>query len=213
MAARDVKASSRRHFDRWAASYERDQVSRWLADRQRDALEQIALVPSDALLDIGCGTGAAVRAAAPRVSRAVGVDLSAEMIAQGRERAAGIGNLELLEADAEALPFEDETFTAVMCTTSFHHYPSPGRAIGEMGRVLTPGGRVLIADMTTDRVLVRLADRAMRRFQASHVGMQRSENVAQLFLAAGLIDPRTRPIYGGLYAYMSARKAARSGVR
>jgi cyclopropane fatty-acyl-phospholipid synthase-like methyltransferase len=61
-------------------------VSRWLADRQREALEQIALVPSDVLLDVGCGTGAAVRTAASRVSRAVGVDLSAEMIAQGRER-------------------------------------------------------------------------------------------------------------------------------
>jgi ubiquinone/menaquinone biosynthesis C-methylase UbiE len=184
-------------------------VSRWLADRQREALEQIALVPSDVLLDVGCGTGAAVRAAASRVSRAVGVDLSAEMIAQGRERAAGIENLELLEADAEALPFEDETFSAVMCTTSFHHYPNPGRAIGEMARALTPGGRVVIADMMSDRGLMRVADVAMRRLQASHVGMQRSGQLEQMFLAAGLVDPRTHPIYSGVYAYVSARKPAR----
>ncbi len=63
--------------------------------------------------------------------------------------------------------------------------------------------------MMGDGVLMRVADLAMRRLQASHVAMQRSGQIVQMFLAAGIVDPRTHPIYGGVYAYVSARKPSR----
>jgi hypothetical protein len=67
--------------------------------------------------------------------------------------------------------------------------------------------------MMSDRALMRVADVAMRRLQASHVGMQRSGQIEQMFLAAGLVDPRTDPIYGGIYAYVNARKPPRLSAR
>ena len=81
------KAQSRRHFDRWSRSYESDPSSRRLAALQQAALDALALESGDRLLDVGCGSGAAVRHAAPTVERAIGVDLSPGMI----ERARGLG--------------------------------------------------------------------------------------------------------------------------
>jgi SAM-dependent methyltransferase len=195
------KDSSRRHFDRWASRYERDLVSRWIETLQRTALETLALEPGDALLDVGCGTGAAVRAAAGTVQRAVGVDLSSGMVARGRE---------LREADAEALPFEDDAFTAVLCTTSLHHYPHPERAIAEMARVVAPGGRVVVADATTDRRIVRLVDRLLRLLQPSHVGFHGAREIEQLLIGAGLDEPRTRSLLAGAYAIVAVRGPQRS---
>jgi ubiquinone/menaquinone biosynthesis C-methylase UbiE len=202
------KESSRRHFDRWARRYERDPASRWLGRLQRAALDALALEPSDRLLDVGCGTGAAIRSAAATVERAVGVDLSPQMVARGRELAAGIANVEIREGDAESLPFDDDSFTAVLCTTSLHHYPRPDRGIAEIARVLAPGGRAVIGDGTTDRRAMRVLDFLLRRLERSHVGFQNATGIARLLTAAGLEDQRTRSLFGGGYSIVAARKPA-----
>jgi ubiquinone/menaquinone biosynthesis C-methylase UbiE len=201
------KASSREHFDRWSREYERDQVSRWLRELQLQALASLEPAPDDRLLDVGCGSGAAVRAAAPTVARAVGVDLSPGMIDRARELAAGTSNIEFSLADAEHLPFDDATFTILLCTTSFHHYPDPGRAVAEMARVLTPGGRIVIADMVSDRLVMRVFDQVLRRTQQSHVGCQRSSGLARLLTGAGLVEPTSRGLFHGFFAIVAARKA------
>ncbi len=79
------RAAARERFDRWADSYERDRRSRFNAKPQREAPAALALQPNDRFLDVGCGTGAAVRAAAAVVDRAVGVDLSPEMVRRAKE--------------------------------------------------------------------------------------------------------------------------------
>jgi ubiquinone/menaquinone biosynthesis C-methylase UbiE len=200
------KASSRRHFDRWAGRYEKDRTSRWLAELQDTALRALELRADDRLLDVGCGTGAAVRRAAQLVERAVGVDLSPAMIARARELAADVPNAEFREADSERLPFPDETFTAVLCTTSFHHYPDPHRAIREMARVLTPGGRATIGDGCSDRLATRVLDLALRTFQRSHVHFYRSRELERLFAEAGLPQTSSRLLFRGGYVIATARK-------
>jgi ubiquinone/menaquinone biosynthesis C-methylase UbiE len=199
------KASSREHFDRWSREYERDQVSRWLQQLQLEALSALDPRLGDRLLDVGCGSGAAVRAAASSVDRVVGVDLSEGMIARARELAGATANVEFSVADAEALPFEDATFTALLCTTSFHHYPNPERAVAEMARVLTPGGRIVIADMVSDRLIMRAVDQMLRRTQRSHVGCQRSNGLASLLTGAGLAVSITRPLFHGFFAIVAAQ--------
>ena len=56
------------------------------------------------------------------------------MIQRARELASVLSNAEFVIADSEALPFPDATFTAVLCTASFHHYPNPHKALAEMRR-------------------------------------------------------------------------------
>jgi ubiquinone/menaquinone biosynthesis C-methylase UbiE len=202
------KASSREHFDRWSREYEHDQVSRWLQQLQLKALGALEPGPGDRVLDVGCGTGAAVRSAAPIVDFAVGVDLSRGMIDRARELAHGTPNVQFSVADAGALPFDDATFTALLCTTSFHHYPKPGSAVAELARVLTPDGRIVIADMVSDRLIMRVFDQMLRRTQRSHVGCQRSSGLAGMLAGAGFAEPATRTLFHGFFAIVAARKRA-----
>ena len=202
----DATEASREHFDRWAGTYEQDRRSRWLATLQQPALEALGLGPDDRLLDVGCGSGAAVRSAAGIVREAVGLDLSPEMIAKAERLAGGISNVRFLVGDAEHLGFDDGAFTAVLCTTSLHHYPHPERAIGEMTRVLAPGGRLVIGDGCADRLEARVLDSILRRLQPSHIGFYRSTELAGFLYGAGLGSARVRRLLGGGYVLVQAER-------
>ena len=114
------------------------------------------LVPSIAdlqrshqVLDVGCGPGAAVRAAAGSVARAVGVDRSAAMIEIARRRSRRFDNVEFAIGGAEQLPFPDAAFDRVWAIHSFHHWEDQTRGIAESRRVLRPDGLLLIVESDT----------------------------------------------------------------
>jgi ubiquinone/menaquinone biosynthesis C-methylase UbiE len=182
--------AARTHFDRWSETYEHDSAARWLREVQTQALAALALTDTDVLLDVGCGTGAAVRDAAPNITRAVGFDLSPGMIAQARERAraSGIENVEFELGDVSGrLPFADGTFTALVCTTAFHHFPRPQDTIVEMARVLAPGGRLVIADSNRRHPAVFALDLALRVAQPSHAGFRSPTQLMHDLCAAGFV--------------------------
>lgn len=115
--------------------------------RSNRRLPQIAgLDPSQVVLDVGCGPGAAVRAAATHVGRAVGVDRSEAMIEIARRRSRSVGNVEFTVGSAERLPFADGSFDRVWTIHSFHHWERPAEGLAEMHRVLRPGGMLLIIE-------------------------------------------------------------------
>src|SRR6266853_1955963 len=100
-------------------------------------------------IDVACGPGTFTRPLAPRVRRAVGVDLTPAMIEKARAEAAraGIINIDFVCGNIYALPFAASVAGVVACGYAFHHMLEPARALGEMSRVLRPGGRVAIADI------------------------------------------------------------------
>ena len=202
--------AARTHFDRWSETYERDGAGRWLREIQTGALAALALHTDDVLLDLGCGTGAAVREAAPEVRRAVGFDLSPGMIAQARERALaeGIDNVEFREGDVSGpLPFADREFTAILCTTAFHHFPRPQDTIAEMSRVLAPAGRVVIADGNRRHPAVFVADLVLRVLQRSHVGLSSPSQLLRDLCAAGFKHASYCTIKGRTYAFVRAERS------
>jgi ubiquinone/menaquinone biosynthesis C-methylase UbiE len=76
-----------------------------------------------------------------------GIDLSPEMLAIARERAADLGReADLREGDAHELTFADESFDSVVCTYSLCNIPDTDRAVDEMKRVLKPGGNLILVD-------------------------------------------------------------------
>ena len=196
----DQKAGARRWFDRRAGSYESGITSRWRDPVQRKSLEALHLGAEDRLLDVGCGTGAASRSAVSVTASVVGIDLSPEMIRQARELASGLANVHFEIADSEHLPFDDGAFTAVVCSNSFHHYPDPGRAVGEMTRVLAPGGRLVLGDACSDRAAARIADVFLRRFEPGHVRLYRSDELGAFVRGAGLSRVELRRLSGGGFA-------------
>jgi ubiquinone/menaquinone biosynthesis C-methylase UbiE/DNA-binding transcriptional ArsR family regulator len=98
--------------------------------------------------DLGCGTGLATAAIAPHVGKVIGVDASEEMLGAARTRLSGLKNVDWRTGTLEALPIKDHTLDAAVMMLVLHHVPSPAAALSEAFRVLKPGGRVLIVDMT-----------------------------------------------------------------
>lgn len=202
--------AARTHFDRWSTTYEQDSAARWLREIQTQALAALALTESDVLLDVGCGTGAAVRDAAPMVTRAVGFDLSPGMISRAIERArdAGVANVDFRTGDVSGrLPFEDGAFTALVCTTAFHHFPKPRDTIAEMARVLAPGGRLVIADSNRRNPAVFVLDLVLRVAQPSHAGFRSPGQLMHDLSEAGFARVSYCTVRWRSYAFVRAEKA------
>ncbi|MEV0600398.1 methyltransferase domain-containing protein [Streptomyces sp. NPDC050315] len=122
-------------------------LTRRLADR-------LALAPGMRVLDVasGRGTTALLLADAYRV-RVDGIDYAPAhtALAQGAAEAAGLADQAVfVTGDAEQLPYEDGTFDAVVCECALCTFPDKERAVVEFARVLKPGGRVGITDVTAD---------------------------------------------------------------
>ena len=122
-------------------------------------LDRVALEGNEQLLDLGCGRGAVLIAAARRLpmGRAVGVDLwtrdqsgNSPEVTLANAAAAGVADrVDVHTADMIALPFPDGSFNVVTSAMAIHNIPSPEsryRAVDEAMRVLRPGGQLLIAD-------------------------------------------------------------------
>lgn len=104
-------------------------------------LDQLALGPSDRLLDIGCGGGLLLRDALTTGAMVTGLDHSPDMVALARERASGAT---VVEGSAELLPFEAGAFTAVSMSVVFFFLDDPVGVLRECRRVLVPGGRLAV---------------------------------------------------------------------
>jgi ubiquinone/menaquinone biosynthesis C-methylase UbiE len=133
------------------------------------AFSHLALEPGLSVLDCGCGTGDMLGIIAGLIApgEACGGDLSDAMLQEARRRAqaAGIPNLRFERVDVQALPFPDGTFDRVLATQLLVHVPDPRRAIHELCRVTAPEGRVAVADMDWDTLVVGCADKELgRRF-------------------------------------------------
>ncbi len=135
-------------WDLAAADYD----SLWqaqLAPAQAALLEAAALSPGERVLDVACGTGlvtvAAARAVGPR-GQVLGVDIAEQMLVAARRRAAPYPQSHFSRMDGETLDtVADASVDAVLCALGLMYMPSPERALGEMARVLRPGGRVALA--------------------------------------------------------------------
>jgi len=117
------------------------------------------------VLDVATGSGNAAIAAARLGCEAVGVDYVPALLERGRRRAAAEGlDVELLEGDAEALPFPDASFDAVTSVFGSMFAPDHAQAAAELLRVCRPGGTIALASWTPDGFIGELF-----RTQAAHV--------------------------------------------
>lgn len=108
----------------------------------------LTLLPPDwVVADLGCGTGNAAELLAPVVKRVIAVDQSDAMLAAAKKRLKGLDKVDFLRGDLEKLPIETGSVDAAVCVLVLHHLPEPEKAIGEMARILRPGGVALVVDM------------------------------------------------------------------
>ena len=108
------------------------------------------------------------------------------MLEAARERLSGAENVDLRKGELESLPLADGELDAAMLSLVLHYSPEPTRALSEVGRVVRPGGRVLVVDMLPH-------DREEYQQQMGHVWLGFSESqITRLLSGAGFDNVRVR---------------------
>jgi demethylmenaquinone methyltransferase/2-methoxy-6-polyprenyl-1,4-benzoquinol methylase len=145
-AARELFAPLAPSYDRYARLLSFGRDPRW----RSFLVSRVDVEPEDTVLDVATGTAAVALELTYRTGcRVVGVDQSPEMLAAGRRRvqAAGLDDrIELREAQAEELPFEDRAFAALTFTYLLRYLDDPAAGLRELARVVEPGGTIAMLE-------------------------------------------------------------------
>lgn len=149
----DANEKSRRYYDLLAPVYQFTQSSyyRLKGGEEKARKEYLQFAPveeGDTVLEISVGNGANIRVL-PRNAEFLGIDVSWGQLKRCLKLSAKYGfNVELFQAEAEHLPFCDESFDVVFNVASINYFEDRKKAIDEMFRVARPGARLMIADET-----------------------------------------------------------------
>ena len=156
---------------------------------RRDLWEHVG---TGSLLEVGVGTGKNIRFH-PANSRVTAVDVSRGMLARARLRATQTGSqLQLHVGDVHHLPYRDHSFDVAVATYVFFAVMDPITGLGEVRRVLRPGGRLLLLEHVVSesrwlRTLMRALDPLSARIWGAHINRDTVSNVR----AAGFVGVRT----------------------
>lgn len=145
-----LKSTVRRQFAKRAGAYAASRSHAEGSDLDT-LIELLDFRDSDVALDVATGPALVAARLAARAAAVVALDITGEMLARARRRLdeARVSNVRLVQADAEALPFADESFDVVTCRRSAHHFPEVRAAVEEAVRVLKSGGRLGIVDQVS----------------------------------------------------------------
>ena len=208
-------------FDRIARVYDlmNSVMTAGLHHRWRERAADLAAVgPGDRVLDVATGTGDLALELARRVGpsgEVVGSDFSPGMLEHARRKAGTIGNVRFEEGNALALPYPDDSFAAATVGFGARNFSDLGRGLSEMARVVRPGGKVVVLEITTptkpplstffrlwfDRIVPLLGrDEAYTYLPNSVKRFPGPEALAGVMAGAGLRDIRWILTAGGIIA-------------
>lgn len=150
MTDTEYKQLSKKEFAKAAKVYETDKggVYKMCKKDYPDVLKELEKEPFTDLLDCGCGPAPTLTLLHEKYPEKhyTGIDLTPEMIEVAKSK--NMESVELVVGDCENLPFADQSFDVVICCQSFHHYPNVQNFFNSVYRVLRPGGRLILRDMT-----------------------------------------------------------------
>ena len=157
MTDQEYKTLSIREFAKAAKVYETNDAGVYKMCRKDypDVLAELEKEGFTDLLDCGCGTAPMLTLLQKKYPHRhyTGIDLTPEMIEAAKAK--NMPGVELVVGDCEDLPFPAESFDAVICCQSFHHYPNVQAFFHSVYRVLRPGGRLILRDMTANTAATR----------------------------------------------------------
>lgn len=182
----------KRHLSKIVDQFSKQAIPFAELDIHMDAMDMLVEMSGvhngDTVLDVACGPGLVACEFARHASRVTGIDIMEAMIekARGMQKQKNFGNVEWVCGNANPLPFEDGAFSLVITRYSFHHFLEPPKALREMIRVCSPGGRVLVADVCVREGHSEEYDRMEKLRDDSHVHALTESEFAGMFGLSGL---------------------------
>lgn len=164
------------------------------------------------VLEVAVGTGRNLEFY-PDGVRLTGVDFSPAMLALARARATELGReVDLRTGDAQALPFPDASFDTVVCTLGLCGIPDEAAAIGEMHRVLRPGGTLLLLDhVGSHHRLLHFGQSLLEKLTVRMLGDYQTRRPLPLVERAGFVVESTERLKAGTVERVAATKPAAGG--
>lgn len=161
MTNEEYKKLSVKEFTQAAGRYESNHAGIYEMCKKDypDILEELEKEAFSDLLDAGCGPAPMISLLAEKYPdrHYTGLDLTPAMIEQAKAK--HIPNAVFVVGDCENFPFEENSFDAIICSNSFHHYPNPQAFFNSVKRCLRAGGRLILRDITSEnKVLLWLMD-------------------------------------------------------
>lgn len=152
MTNEEYKQLSIKEFTEAAKRYEGDHAGLYEMCKKDypDILEELEKEPFIDLLDAGCGPAPMISLLSEKYPdrHYIGLDLTPAMIEEAKKK--NIPNAVFVVGDYENFPFEENSFDAIICSMSFHHYPNPQAFFNSVKRCLRPKGRLILRDVTSD---------------------------------------------------------------
>jgi ubiquinone/menaquinone biosynthesis C-methylase UbiE len=203
---RNETSLTRKRYDRIAPIYD---VIEWPMElRSKGWRHDLwATIPEGRVLEVGVGTGKNLPYHPPG-REVVAIDISGRMLARAKARAVRLGvSVQLQEADAQALPFPDHSFDAVVASFVFCSVPAPLLGLREAHRVLRPGGRLELLEHVVSRgrvlgALMRWFDWLPARIWGAHIDRDTAAHVE----AAGYAEVITRNLMLDIVQRISATR-------
>jgi ubiquinone/menaquinone biosynthesis C-methylase UbiE len=141
-----TKERLKEEFNRWAAAGRGEEMREEHLAITRQMLAQIRFAPDEKILDVGCGAGWLAELVLDKIPQGqlVGMDVADEMVRRARQAHADRVNAMFLTAAVDDIPWDDNFFTKALSVESAYYWPDPARGLGEIFRVLRPGGSLWI---------------------------------------------------------------------
>ena len=149
---------------------------------------------NDTVLDVACGSGIVSCEFAKTVSHVTGIDITPAMIEQARllQQEKQIENIDWNIGDVSDLPFDDSVFSIVATRYSFHHMIEPKKVLEEMKRVCTPGGKIMVIDVTPDEDKVDTYNYVEKLRDSFHTKALTFSQLESMIKGAGLVNIESR---------------------
>ncbi len=174
---------TKQHFNETASDYDNSSDGKFVEPMYEVIVNEIQKSPGGRILDVGCGNGNLFTLLPDGKYELFGVDFSENMIAEAKRKCGKKATFSL--ADAENLPFDDDTFDIIVCNASFHHYLHPDTVLKEMHRVLKDGGKVLIGDPYMPTVVRAVANVFIRFSNSGDYHIYGLDEMKKLFVENG----------------------------
>jgi SAM-dependent methyltransferase len=184
-----------------------DRYDRQLAPFADALLDAVGPVRTDRVLDVGCGCGATTLAAARAAGVVLGVDVSVPLLEVARARAASLGNVDFVVADAQTHRFDDGAFDVVISQFGSMFFDEPVAAFANLRRSLAPGGRLALVtwqELAANEWLTVVASAVARRAELPSLGgrsngpgmffLQDPDETSALLGSAGFTDVEIEPL-------------------